>query len=282
MNKFLTLIVLSLLTISVQAIEKKVSGAVATTHKPAVQILNLSGSVVSDNQKMLTSRYMGYVKNMAVSEGDIVKKGQLLYEIDSKEIESAERQVDLAISQARLALQMNKNQYNNVLTNLARHERLYKKQMVSKYEFEMLQLAAKNLKDMVEISEQQVNQALAKKDEVLNQYNYLTILAPNDGVIVDKRLNEGEMAIPGMPALVLTDLSRLKIVAEIAETQLKYINLRKKVEIEIPSIGFSTTGIIVSIIPSSNPMTHKFKIKIEFDLTVRSVYPGMYAKIIIK
>ena len=154
--------------------------------------------------------------------------------------------------------------------------------MVSKYEFEMLQLAAKNLKDMVTISEKQVNQALAKKDEVLNQYNYLTILAPNDGVIVDKRLNEGEMAIPGMPALVLTDLSRLKIIAEISESQLKYINLKKKVYIEIPSIGFATTGIIVSIIPSSNPMTHKFKIKIEFDLQGRSVYPGMYSKIIIK
>ena len=282
MNKLLTLVVLSLLSISAHAIEKKVSGAVVPTHKPEKRILTLSGSVVSDNQKMLTSRYMGYVKTMAVSEGDIVKKGQLLYEIDSKEIESAERQVDLAISQARLALQMNKNQYNNILTNLARHERLYKKQMVSKYEFEMLQLASKNLKDMVEISEQQVNQALAKKDEVLNQYNYLKILAPNDGVIVDKRLNEGEMAIPGMPAVVLTDLSRLKIVAEIAETQLKYINLRKKVNIEVPSIGFKTTGIIVSIIPSSNPMTHKFKINIEFDLTVRSVYPGMYAKILIK
>lgn len=282
MNKLLTLVVLLWLSISAQAIEKKVSGAMVPTHKAEKRILTLSGSVVSDNQKMLTSRYMGYVKTMAVSEGDIVKKGQLLYEIDSKEIESAERQVDLAISQARLALQMNKNQYNNVLTNLARHERLYKKQMVSKYEFEMLQLASKNLKDMVEISEQQVNQALAKKDEVLNQYNYLKILAPNDGVIVDKRLNEGEMAIPGMPALVLTDLSNLKIVAEIAETQLKYINLRKKVTIEIPSIGFKTTGIIVSIIPSSNPMTHKFKIKIEFDLTVRSVYPGMYAKILIK
>jgi multidrug efflux pump subunit AcrA (membrane-fusion protein) len=109
----------------------------------AVEI-NLTGSVISDNQKMMTSRYMGYVKNMAVGEGDIVKKGQLLYEIDSKEIESAERQVDLGISQARLALQMNKNQYNNVLTNLARHERLYRKKMVSKYEFETLQLAAAN------------------------------------------------------------------------------------------------------------------------------------------
>jgi len=247
----------------------------------AVEI-DLSGSVVSDNQKMLTSRYMGYVKNMAVSEGDIVKKGDLIYEIDSKEVESAERQVDLAISQARLALQMNKNQYNNVLVNLARHERLYKKNMVSKYEFEQLQLAAKNLKDMVKISEEQLNQALAKKDEVLNQYNYLEIHAPNDGVIVEKRLNVGEMAMPGMPAVVLTDLSKLKVVSELSETQLKHINMGKVVDIEIPSIGFKTKGKITAIVPNSNPMTHKFKIIMKMDKQSTSVYPGMYTKIIIK
>jgi RND family efflux transporter MFP subunit len=231
---------------------------------------------------MMTSRYMGFVKNMAVSEGDIVKKGQLLYEIDSKEIEAAERQVDLAISQARLALQMNRNQLGNVLTNLARHKRLYKKNMVSKYELENLELAAKNLKDMVHIAEEQVNQALAKKEEVLNQYQYLQIKAPNDGVIVAKKVNEGEMAIPGMPAVILTDLSRLKIVAEISESQLKFIELGKKVDVEIPSLGLKTEGTISSIIPNSNPMTHKFKIKIKFDHKDKSVYPGMYAKIIIR
>ncbi len=265
MRRVITLLTMVVMATAVNAIE-----------------INLSGSVVSDNQKMMTSRYMGYVKNMAVSEGDIVKKGQLLYEIDSKEIESAERQVDLGISQARLALQMNKNQYNNVVMNLARHERLYTKKMVSKYELETLQLAEKNLKDMVKIAEEQVKQAEAKKEEVVNQYNYLKIQAPNDGVIVDKKLNEGEMAIPGMPAVILTDLSRLKIIAEISETQLKYINLGKKVDIEIPSMGFATTGNITSIIPSSNPMTHKFKIKMEFDAKGHSVYPGMYAKILIR
>lgn len=244
--------------------------------------LELSGSVVSDNQKMMTSRYMGFVKQMLVDEGDIVKKGDLLYEIDSKEIESAERQVDLAVSQARLALQMNRNQLDNVLLNLARHKRLFEKKMVSKYELEQLELAADNMKDMVKIAEEQVNQALAKKEEVLNQYNYLKIMAPNDGVIVAKKLNEGEMAIPGMPAVILTDLSDLKIVAEISETDLKLIDLDKEVQIEIPSIGFTTKGNINSIIPSSNPMTHKFKIKIKFDMKDHSVYPGMYAKILIK
>jgi RND family efflux transporter MFP subunit len=255
--------------------------ALLITSVHAIEI-ELSGSVISDNQKMMTSRYMGFIKNMAVSEGDIVKKGQLLYEIDSKEIEAAERQVELAISQARLALQMNRNQLSNVQTNLARHKRLYKKNMVSKYELEQLELAAKNLKDMVKIAEEQVNQALAKKEEVLNQYQYLKIKAPNDGVIVAKKINEGEMAIPGMPAVILTDLSRLKIVAEISESQLKYIDLGKKVDIEIPSLGLKTEGEISSIIPNSNPMTHKFKIKIEFDHKGKSVYPGMYAKIIIR
>jgi RND family efflux transporter MFP subunit len=251
------------------------------THLNAFELV-LSGSVVSDNQKMITSRYMGYVKTMAVAEGDIVKKGQLLYEIDSKEIEAAERQVELGISQARLALQMNKSQYNNVLTNLARHQRLYRKNMVSKFELETLQLAATNLKDMVEIALKQVKQAEAKKEEVLNQYQYLKITAPNDGVIVAKKLNEGEMAIPGMPAVVLTDLSVLKIIVEISETDLKYVNLGKKVGIIIPSIKFKTMGTVSSIIPSSNPMTHKFKMKLEFDMKDKSIYPGMYAKVIIK
>ncbi len=253
----------------------------ATTLLHAVNF-ELSGAVVSDNQKMMTSRYMGYVKKMAVSEGDIVKKGQLLYEIDSKDIEASERQVDLAISQARLALQMNRNQLNNVLINLARHKRLYKKNMVSKFEVENLELAAKNLKDMVKIAQEQVNQALAKKEEVLNQYKYLRITAPNDGVIVAKKINEGEMAMPGMPAVVLTDLSHLKIVAEVSETQLRYMQRGKKVIVEIPSLGYRTEGIVASIIPSSNPMTHKFKIKVKFDHSDKSIYPGMYAKIIVR
>ena len=154
--------------------------------------------------------------------------------------------------------------------------------MVSKFELEQLELGSKNMKDMIAIAEKQVKQALAKKDEVLNQYQYLKIVAPNDGVIVAKKLNEGEMAIPGMPALVLTDLSRLKIVAQISETDLKHIGLKKPVGVIIPSISLRTTGEISSIIPSSNPMTHKFKIKISFNSKGRSVYPGMYAKILIK
>jgi multidrug resistance efflux pump len=138
------------------------------------------------------------------------------------------------------------------------------------------------MKDMVKIATKQVAQARAMKKEVMNQYNYLKLKAPNDGVIIMKRLNVGEMAIPGMPGVVLTDLSKLSIIAEIAETDLKYIKLNKKVDLEIPSIELKTEGTIYSIIPSSNPMTHKFKLKIKFNDNGNSVYPGMYTKVHIK
>jgi len=244
--------------------------------------LTLTGSVVSDNQKMMTSRYMGFVKKVYVVEGERVKKGQLLYTIDSKEIDSAKSQVELAISQAELALQMNRNQYNNILTNLARHERLFKKGMVSKYELENLQLAAENTKAMIEIAKKQVEQAKSKLKEVLNQYKYLDVRAPNSGVVVEKRINAGEMAIPGMPAIILTDLSDLKIMTEISESNLKDVKVGQKVMVSIPSIGYEQEGKVYAIVPSSNPMTHQFRMKVSFDYKGYRVYPGMYAQVTIK
>jgi len=234
--------------------------------------IRLSGSVVSDNQKMITSRFMGFVTNVKVSEGDYVKRGALLYTIDSKDIDSSLTQVKLGISQAELNLQMYHNQYTNIKTNLERNRRLLKKDMVSRYEVENLELAEKNLRDMMLI-------AKARLQEVKNQYKYLVIKAPNNGVIVAKNIKVGEMAMPGMPAIILSDLSNLKISAEIAENELDKIKHGTRVRIRIPSLNIKTTGRISAIIPSSNPMTHTFKIKISFKTNNKSVYPGMYATV---
>jgi RND family efflux transporter MFP subunit len=231
------------------------------------KVLELSGTVISDNEKFMTSRFMGFVKSVNVDAGSMVKKGDLLYEIDSIEIDSKKQQ-------ATLAVQMYENQYLNVKRNYERYTRLYEKGLVSKFEVEQLELGANNLKNMVDISKLQLQ-------EVNNQYQYLKIVAPNDGVVIKKMIKTGEMAMPGMPAIVLSDLTSLKINTEVAEGDLKDIKVGQKVNIEIPSIAYKTTGSISAIVPSSNPMTHKFTVKIKFKSS-NKVYPGMYTKIVIK
>lgn len=231
----------------------------------SAQSLILSGTVISDNEKMITSRFMGFVTEVAVCEGEQVKKGQPLYSIDSKEIDSAVRQ-------AELSLQMYHNQYGNIKLNLERHRRLLEKDMVSRYEVENLELAAKNLEDSISIAQARLN-------EVKSQYRYLRITAPNDGVIIAKNINVGEMAMPGMPAIILSDLSALKVAVEIAESELKRIQFGKKVKVTIPSFELVLEGKVNAIIPSSNPMTHTFKVKISIDAQKVHLYPGMYATV---
>ena len=229
------------------------------------ETLTLSGSVISDNQKMITSRFMGFVTKVNVSEGEKVKRNQVLYTIDSREIDSAKRQ-------SELSLQMYQNQYTNVKLNLDRYKRLLEKDMVSKYEVENLELAEINLQNMISIAE-------ARLEEVKNQYRYLNVKAPNSGVVVAKNIKVGEMAMPGMPAIILSDLSDLKISAEIAESNLNRISHGKKVTVTIPSLHINSIGEVTAIIPNSNPMTHTFKIKVSFKSNNKSVYPGMYATI---
>lgn len=230
--------------------------------------LILSGTVISDNEKMITSRFMGFVTQVNVSEGEKVRKGTVLYTIDSREIDSAAQQ-------AELGLQMYQNQYTNVKLNLERHRRLLKKDMVSRYEVENLELAAKNLEDMMSI-------AKARLQEVKNQYRYLRVEAPNDGVIIAKRIKVGEMAMPGMPAIILSDLSQLKVAIDIAESELSRIQHGTVVEVKIPSMNLTLEGKVNAIIPSSNPMTHTFRVKISINKGKNRLYPGMYTTVGIK
>jgi RND family efflux transporter MFP subunit len=197
----------------------------------------------------------------------MVKKGELLYKIDTTDIDAKKRQAKLQVSMYSTQFQIVKRNYN-------RFKRLYKKGLVSKSQVEELEMNYNNLRDMI-------NVARAQLTEVNNQYKYLEIKAPNSGVVTRKMIKVGEMAMPGMPALILTDLSDIKIKAEISESNLFKIKRGQEVDVQIPSIKYNVKGKIDSIIPSSNPMTHTFMIKVSFK-TNDYVYPGMYAKVLVK
>ena len=229
--------------------------------------LELSGTVISDNEKIITSRNMGYIKEVYVNEGSQVKKGDILYEIDSSSIDSNKKEV-------LLNLEILKNQEKNIQLNYNRYKRLQEQDLVSKYDLEQLELNLLNTKNMILITN-------AKLKEVDTQYDYLKIKAPNDGLIIKKSIKAGEMAMPSIPAFILTDLSNLLIKTDISETNLNSIKIGQSVDIEIASQNFKTKGVIEAIIPNTNAMTHSFILKISFNKENFNIYPGMYSKILI-
>lgn len=241
----------------------------------------LSGSVQSENQKNITSRNMGYVTAVNFKEGDSVKKGDILYVIDSKEIDAQRLQVSLQVQQAELQKNMYQSQLDNVSLNYERHKRLYEKDMIAKYELERLELHKKNLEDMVSISSKQINQARAQLRVVNNQYNYLKVKAPNDGLIISKNIKVGEMAMPGMPAMVISSSDELRVVADLGESEVQGVKVGDRAQIFIDALDFQGDGEVISVVPTANPMTHSFKVKVAFDPKGVEIYPGMYAKVVV-
>ena len=82
-----------------------------------------------------------------------------------------------------------------------------------------------------------------------------------------------------MLAMVLVDLDHLEIEGQISETDLLRVNKGDFLDIEIPSIKFKTRGRIKSVVPSANPMTHTFTIRVSFHKGHKKIFPGMYAKL---
>ena len=142
-----------------------------------------------------------------------------------------------------------------------------------------LDISAENVQAGLAAARALVKNAATKVKQIATISHYLKVKAPNDGIIVQKRIRVGDLIVPGMLAMVLVDLDHLEIEAQISEADLLKVNVGDFVKIRIPSIKLNTRGRIKSVVPSANPMTHTFTIRIKFNQDSDKIYPGMYAKI---
>jgi multidrug efflux pump subunit AcrA (membrane-fusion protein) len=83
----------------------------------------ITGTVVSDNQKMIGARYMGYVKRIYFDIGDKVKREDTLFELESAEFDILKNQADLALEQAEIMVDMYRTRMDSIKRNKARLKR---------------------------------------------------------------------------------------------------------------------------------------------------------------
>ncbi|RUM67379.1 MAG: acriflavin resistance protein [Sulfurospirillum sp.] len=241
---------------------------------------SVTGTVVSDNQKMIGARYMGYVKRINFEIGDKVYREDTLFELESAEFDILKNQADLALEQAQIMV----NMYRTRLDSIKREKRLLRlrkgKSENTELSLENLDITAENVEAGLSAARALVKNAAVKLKQIATISDYLEVKAPNDGIIVEKRIRVGDLIVPGMLAMVLVDLKHLEIEAQIAESDLLKVYKRQFVKVSVPSIKFHTTGVIKSIVPGANPMAHTFTIRVKFRKDDEMpIYPGMYAKI---
>jgi len=241
--------------------------------------ITLTGTVVSDGQKMIGSRYMGYVKKVFVKLGDRVKREDNLYEMESAEFDIMKSQADLMLEQSKIVVEF----WRKRLARINRKkDNLKQQKKFPMMDLDDLEAQAENFQAMLESAQVMVDQASIKAKQMASVYNYLKMKAPSDGVVVQKNIKVGDMIMPGMLTIMLVDTENLEIDVSISESIISKVHVGQRIPVDIPSIKFHTIGKIKAVIPDANPMTHKIKIRVSFDRKNKNIFPGMYAKVTLK
>jgi len=243
----------------------------------------LTGTVISDGQKMIGSQYMGYVKKVFVKVGDKVRREDDLYEMESAQFDMMKTQADLMLEQSKIAVEYWRNKLRRVHTRKA----LFKDKWRNDNSIDFSDIAdmdsqAANIEAMLESMQIMVKESNIKVKQMASIYNYIKMKAPSDGVVVQRNIKVGDMIMPGMLTIMLVDTEDLEIDVSISESIIASVHTGDKVPVEIPSIKYHTVGTIHAIVPDANPMTHKIKMRIRFDKKNENIFPGMYAKVTLK
>lgn len=209
-----------------------------------------SGTITSDHRIAVSSRLSGYIREIAAREGERVKKGQVLVRVDPVDAKQNLAQAKADLSDAE--------------SDLARFRQLLAANAVSKQQFDKAELRYKVARSRV---------AQAK-----NQLSYAEIVSPVDGIVVQKLLNTGDLAAPGMPVLVVEDPSQLLVETNVSEEYIAALHVGDAVELNIPSVNKPLHGKIRQLVDAADPGTHQFLVKVSIE-NGNGIRPGMFAEV---
>ena len=220
---------------------------VATASLPMVA--TAPGSVLAQQQAMISSRLMGFLREISVQEGQRVQAGQKLFTVDPTDIQGQVNMTRAGLSQAEAALADAKNDYD-------RFDALYKDAAIPKMQWDKTRL-------QYQTAQQQVSIARASFETATSQMRYATVTAPFAGVITQKLANAGAMAAPGQPVLMLENTDKLQVQTNVSNDVYAQLKLGTHVAISGEGQGADIVGTIANLVPSADPVTHSHLVKID-------------------
>lgn len=253
--------------------KKSVAHAAVTVQTVLPQLqsesgISASGQIEAEDIAKIGTRMMGYVKEVPVKIGDRVKKGTLLIRIADDELNAKNAQTQAMIHEAEAA-------YNSARRDLERFTALYKKGSVSAKELENITLHYESMSAKVEMARQM-------SSEVMANQSYTRITAPFDGIVTQVNIQQGALANPGIP-LVVMEKKGVKIInSSVSESAIRLLTEGMKVHVTVQSAQLAFESTLVEKSISSLASGGQFQIKIAVPAAMtEEVYSGMYVNLFI-
>ncbi len=211
----------------------------------------VQGVIETDKNAQINADVAAKILKIHAKEGQNVRKGQMLIELDSRvlqnNIEELKTQIELAT------------------TVYEKQKSLWDQNIGSEVQY----LEAKTNKESLE----------AKLATAYSQLEYYNIKAPFAGVVDEIMPKVGEMAAPGIPLVRIMNLDHVYLKADISENYLSKIKVGDTALISFPSVNYEVKSSISRIGSFINPNNRTFKVRFELENKDNILIPNLLASV---
>jgi HlyD family secretion protein len=264
---------------------------VATVDRADLQArVTANGRVQAQKKVDISATVQGQVTHLAVEEGDHVRKGQFLLQIDPASPRALARSSEASMQALRREVDSARARREQAQVDLRRAEENHAARIISTADLDQARTALATAEAGVRAAERRVEQARATLEGARDTLAKTTVVAPMDGIVTARRVEEGEVAVvgvlnqPGTVLLTISDMSVVEAEMEVDETSIPSVAVGQKARVRIDAYPNRTFAGVVTEVGSS-PMDRtqtqqqseaiKFKVKVQIEDPPETIKPGL-------
>lgn len=250
------------------------------------------GTVRSRTRVVLTAQVPARIVAIGPRVGESVKAGDVIVTLDDRELaaglagardalaaaEAAKRQAEQARVQGEARLTLASSRYERVKGFVARGAATEEQLEAAEADLAQAKSGVADAAAAIAAGEARIAQAHQVVAGAEVAFGHAEIAAPFDGVVVERSVEPGDVAWPGRPLLVLIDPSSLRLDAIVREGLISRIEPGAEFEVELPSAGVNVTGKVAELVPSADPRTRTFEVRVAIPPTA-GVLQGMFGRL---
>lgn len=256
-----------------------------------VNILNsitATGTIEPVNEVTVGTQVSGIVSKLYVDYNSVVKKGQIIAELDKSNLTSQLNTAKASLSQAEASLKSAESDLAYQKANYNRYKALYKKGLISANDYESARLSYQTSLQTVATRKDQIASAKEEVQRAQTNLGYATITSPIDGIVVSKSVEEGQTVNANMstPDLftIAQDLTNMQVVADVDEADIGDVKKGERVTFTVDAYPNDTfegtvTQVRLEATTTNNVVTYEVVISApNADLKLK---PGLTANVVI-
>jgi HlyD family secretion protein len=268
--------------------EKGVPVQVGTVGREDIQAkVSANGKIQAVVKVDITANVMGPVTQLKVKEGDHVKKGDLLLEIDPVKSKAAVGSLRASLEATTHDFATAKARLDQARKDFDRAQANYKEGVISQSDFEVAQTGLRTSQAAFSGSQKRVDQARQDLRGAQDTLDKTCITAPMDGVVTAKRIELGETAVIGVQnqagtvLVTISDMSRVEAEMEVDEASIPSVKLGQTAQVRIDAYPNQVFDGVVTevggspIVQTNTNEAIKFKVKVQIKNPPATIKPGL-------